>query len=71
LSFDETRRVLRDETLILSPDRLIALAERRRTAAVVYGVSRHALASAHAGLNAAGRWRKLHDAFTVTPFTFP
>jgi hypothetical protein len=71
LSFDETRRALRDETLILSPDRLIALAERRRIAAVIYGASHHALASAHAGLDAASRWRKMHDVFTVTPFTFP
>jgi hypothetical protein len=55
----------------LSPERLIALAERRRAVAVVYGPGKHAVSSLYGDADTNGKWRKLHDVFTVTPFVMP
>ena len=66
---DETREQLRTRALILAPDQLIALAERRRAAALMYSASKQAVVLGETGLAAPARWRKLHDVFTVTPFT--
>jgi hypothetical protein len=67
-SADDTRQALRARALILAPDQLMALAERRRAAAVVYGASKRAIMSRQAGADETTKWRKLHDVFTVTPF---
>lgn len=71
LPHDGALQVLRERALILSPERVIALAERRRAAAVVYAPAKRAVSSLYRDGDTNAKWRKLHDAFTVTPFVMP
>jgi hypothetical protein len=69
-SADQTRTLLRQQALIVGPDRVIALAERRRAAAVVYGAAQRVIVDQNSRRGAVS-WQKLHDVFTVTPFVMP
>jgi hypothetical protein len=70
-SADQTRDALRTRALVVAPDRVIALAERHRAAAVVYGAARRLFDEPAFRVPAQERWRRLHDVFTVTPFVTP
>jgi hypothetical protein len=70
-SADQTRDALRSRALITAPDRVIALAERRRIAAVVYGVAQRLFVEPEFRATSSEKWQRLHDVFTVTPFVMP
>lgn len=69
--YDETMQALRERALITSPEQLIALVERRRAGAIVYGPARRAVVSLYRSDETTAQWRMLHDVFTVTPFVMP
>jgi hypothetical protein len=71
LPHEAALQALRQRALILSPERVIALAERRRAAAIVYAPAKRAVSSLYRDGDTNAKWRKLHDAFTVTPFVMP
>jgi hypothetical protein len=68
---EATVAALRDRALLTSPERVIALADRRRAGAILYGPAKLAVSSLYRSDEPNARWRMLHDVFTVTPFVMP